>query len=118
MFTYNAKVVRVIDGDTLVVSFDLGFSISLEETVRLYGINAPEISKVKKTSAEYKKGMAAKKYLEELLLDKPIVITTYKDAKEKYGRYLASIEIFNVDKTTISVTDAMVSDGHAERKEY
>ena len=36
---YVAKVVRVVDGDTLDVDIDLGFDLTLRERVRLYGIN-------------------------------------------------------------------------------
>ena len=41
-FCYNAKVVRVVDGDTIDLLVDLGFSIHHKVRVRLYGINTPE----------------------------------------------------------------------------
>ena len=41
-FCYNAKVLRVVDGDTIDLMVDLGFSIHHKVRVRLYGINTPE----------------------------------------------------------------------------
>jgi micrococcal nuclease len=115
MYTYKAEVIRVVDGDTLVLSFDLGFNVKIQETVRLYGINTPEISKVKKTSDEYKRGMAAKDALTNLLANETITVTTYKDSKEKYGRYLASIYL---EVAKIDVATYMVTNGFAEKKDY
>src|SRR4030042_3767435 len=43
-YTYYAKLESVIDGDTLSIVFDLGFFLTLKETVRLIGIDAPEIN--------------------------------------------------------------------------
>ena len=42
MYEYNAKLLRVVDGDTLDASIDLGFDVWVKKRVRLYGINAPE----------------------------------------------------------------------------
>ena len=43
MWTYRAKVVRVIDGDTVDVDIDLGFGIwQKNERVRIMGIDTPE----------------------------------------------------------------------------
>ena len=42
LYCYRATVLRVVDGDTIDVMLDLGFSVSLKERIRFYGINAPE----------------------------------------------------------------------------
>jgi len=42
MWTYNAHLVRVIDGDTYVLNIDLGFHIWIVEHIRLAGIDTPE----------------------------------------------------------------------------
>lgn len=45
MYVYDATVIRIIDGDTIVVSIDLGFHTwRLNQTVRLAGCNARELS--------------------------------------------------------------------------
>jgi len=42
MYTYNAKVDRVIDGDTLDALVDLGFDTWKKVRIRFQGIDAPE----------------------------------------------------------------------------
>ena len=42
-FVYKiAKVVRVVDGDTLDVIFDLGFDVMLKQRIRMFGIDTNE----------------------------------------------------------------------------
>ena len=42
MYEYACKIGRVVDGDTMDVIIDLGFSIQYKTRVRLVGINTPE----------------------------------------------------------------------------
>ena len=43
MYEYRAKIIKVVDGDTVDVDIDLGFGISLNnERVRIMGIDTPE----------------------------------------------------------------------------
>lgn len=49
LYRYRVDPVRVIDGDTIVVDVDLGFWIRMRETVRLSGIDTPEIYGVNAT---------------------------------------------------------------------
>jgi micrococcal nuclease len=42
-YEYKCELIRVVDGDTIDVSVDLGFKVWLrKERVRLLGINTPE----------------------------------------------------------------------------
>ena len=41
-FWYGATVLNVVDGDTVDLMIDLGFSIHHKIRVRLYGVNTPE----------------------------------------------------------------------------
>ena len=50
MYKYQADVVRVVDGDTLVVNIDVGFNIRHEITARILGIDTHEIHFVKHES--------------------------------------------------------------------
>jgi endonuclease YncB( thermonuclease family) len=90
-YTYFAKLESVIDGDTILLSFDLGFFITIKEKVRLIGINAPEINT--------KKGQEATAFIEKELKNANLLIETRK--KEKYGRFLGyvyySIQYKNFD---------------------
>ena len=83
MYEYQAKVTRVVDGDTIEAEVDLGFHIKMNMKIRLAGINAPEMNTVE--------GRKLKAELITLLEDKTITLLTVKDKQEKYGRYLGII---------------------------
>ena len=105
MYEYRATVVSVYDGDSATFDADLGFYVHLARlTVRLAGINAPEL--VKDTLP----GIEARDFLRALIpVGSVVTLTTYKDRTEKYGRYLGVI----VNAEGIDVNDLMVSSGHA-----
>lgn len=87
MYTYNAYVTKVYDGDTITVDIDLGFGIILKkQKLRLYGLNAPEVRGENKT-----RGLEVRDTLRELILNQNIIVKTVKDKKGKYGRWLATI---------------------------
>jgi micrococcal nuclease len=95
MYQYQAEIQRVVDGDTYVIDIDLGLSIwARGETVRLYGVDTPEVYGVKKDSDEYVLGKASSDFA-KLLAPKGTlsIVDTIKDTKEKYGRYLAILYI-------------------------
>ena len=59
MFEYNAVIVKVVDGDTVDVDIDLGFSVWLKkQRVRLYGLDTPESRTRDKEEKKY--GLLAK----------------------------------------------------------
>ena len=102
LYNYAATVVSHIDGDTVVLSVDLGFKLTMTRPTRIYGINAPE----KKTPD----GVAAAAYLLGLLpVGAAVVIQTQKDKDDKYGRLLAKITCKDQD-----VSAAMIAAGHAK----
>jgi len=118
MYEYKARVLRIVDGDTVDLDIDLGCSVHVHERCRLYGINAPETHGVKKDSEEYKRGMAATEFLRNMIEGKEVLIRTHKDRKGKYGRYLVEIwEYAETDEGLApirpSVNAEMVEAGHA-----
>ena len=38
MYDYKAKLVKVVDGDTIDAEIDLGFDVSVKKRIRLVGI--------------------------------------------------------------------------------
>ena len=86
MYTYNALITEVYDGDTVTAVIDLGLKISVTEKLRLLDIDAPELR-----GSSREDGVKARDYLRRLILGKEVVISTVKDKKGKYGRYLATI---------------------------
>ncbi len=98
MFDYNAKVLRVVDGDTVEVELDLGFHIKYKNTVRLAGINTQEINDkdpVKRTLAR------DAKYFVEKLLPKDTTVIVYSKSLDKYGRILGDVVVNNQNISTL-----------------
>ena len=127
MFTYAAKLIEVIDGDTVDLLIDLGFGVHVKERCRLYGIDAPEMP----TEA----GKAAKAYLESLIgaATGELFVATRKmtrkpkEKTDKYGRYLAVLYkgYYNIEadagETKInamvtSINARMIYEGHAKER--
>lgn len=109
LFHYKASVDRVVDGDTIDVTLDLGFDIQMKGRVRFAGVNAPESRT--KDAVEKQAGLAAKRYVEDWIsaLESNVIIETSLDATGKYGRILG--RILNDDGDCLN--DEMVSIGHA-----
>jgi micrococcal nuclease len=111
MYEYRVKkITNVVDGDTIDVEIDLGFSVSFSSRVRLAGIDTPESRT--KDKEEKVLGLESKEYLKKKLKDsESIIIKTEKpDSSEKYGRILGWLYI-NGD--TVSINDHMIEDGYA-----
>jgi micrococcal nuclease len=85
MFTYAAKIVHVVDGDTVDLTVDLGFRVKFDIRARVYGINAPEVSTTP--------GRMVRDWLREhVKAGDQVTIQTFKAPGDKYGRWLAKIE--------------------------
>ena len=102
MYTYNIKLDRVIDGDTIDANIDLGFDVWVKKRVRFSGVNTPE-SRTRDLE-EKARGLAAKIKLES-------------HGVGKYGRCLGELHIDVVDgqeKMTLeSVNELLIKEGHA-----
>ena len=124
-FEYNAKVLKVVDGDTVDALVDLGFSVHRKIRVRLYGIDAPE-SRTRDLE-EKKKGLAAKARLIEILdeHDYEIIIKSY--GLGKYGRCLGELFYIRVElsedengeeykeELKTSINNQLIVEGHGVR---
>jgi len=104
MYEYDCKIVRVIDGDSILVDIDLGFDTwRCGESIRLFGVDCPECRS--RDPKEKAAGLAAKEFVKGLLHDGGTYTLTTKE-KGKFGRYLGVIMLS--DKT--SVNAALVSE--------
>lgn len=117
LYWYRGYVLRVVDGDTVDVEFDLGMNTFVRERVRLAGLDTPEIFGMKKESEEFKRGMEAKAFVEERLMGKAVWIHTYKDRTGKYGRYLADLYFQDADGKHVSIGQLLLEDGLAVESE-
>lgn len=107
LYFYRATVKRIIDGDTIVIDWDLGAHIWLHDVpVRLLDIDAPEVRGPSRPA-----GVAARDWLRERLpVGSEIHIHTVKD--DSFGRYLAKIW-----HEGSLVNEELVQAGHAVRRD-
>ena len=108
MYTYEVKeLIKVVDGDTIDVVFDLGFSLFKKERVRLAGIDTPETRT--RNLEEKKLGLEAKEKVSfELAHAKKIVCKTEKEGK--YGRILGWIYL---NEAASSLNEYLIAQGYA-----
>jgi micrococcal nuclease len=89
MYEYNCKIVRVIDGDSIILDIDLGFSHWIHgESIRLYGVDCPECRS--RDKEEKAAGLLAKDFVKSCLHVGETYKLTTKE-KGKFGRYLGTI---------------------------
>ncbi len=94
MYEYRAKVLRVVDGDTVDFEVDLGFRVSVKVRTRLEGVDTPERghqdwTKAKDMCAELLRSTADVLYEDEADEEWWVTIQTYKTGK--YGRWITKI---------------------------
>jgi micrococcal nuclease len=119
MYQYKAKLIRVVDGDTVDAMIDCGFNTFKKERIRLYGIDTPETRTRDKKEKE--KGLAAKARLIELIEEgnNEFIVETSIDKKGKYGRLLGNLfRIKSSEKTSTasaaqSYNETLLTEGHA-----
>ena len=107
MFEYNAKVIRVVDGDTIDAKVDLGFSTFKKVRIRMHGINAPE-SRTRNLE-EKKKGLAAKARLIEMLEENENHFILISHGVGKFGRCLGEIFLTGHEN---SLNKQLIWEGH------
>ena len=116
---YNFRVVKidkVVDGDTIDVTIDLGFDLYKKERVRIAGVDTPE--KRTRDLEEKALGLDAtywmKKQLEDTIAgDEELIIRTeLKGGTGKYGRLLGWLY---VGEDTVSLNEQMITEGYAWR---
>ena len=110
-FCYSAKLLSVIDGDTVDLSIDLGFNIHHKVRVRLYGVDTPESRT--KNELEKAAGLKSKEFVKSWFdANLNVVIQTIKDKNEKYGRILA--KVYADENKSKCLNEELVSSGFAK----
>ena len=114
---YNFRVTeinRVVDGDTIDVTIDLGFDLYKKERVRVAGIDTPE--KRTRDLEEKALGIDATNYLKKKLEDtiagddELTIRTELKGGMGKYGRLLGWLYI---GEDVVSINEQMIDEGYA-----
>ena len=118
MYEYKAVVDRVVDGDTIDVTIDLGFKVWKKIRVRMEGINTPE-SRTRDLE-EKKRGLAAKDRLKNILEFNNNKCILKVSGVGKYGRALATVLVESLSPlngedgvTLIDVNRQLIEEGHA-----
>ena len=110
MYRYAARVVRVIDGDTLELEVDLGFKTWRRDKFRLAGYNAPETRGIERDMGD----MATDALRDLLTATGDVVIVETKRNPDKYGRWLA---LLYDSRTGYSLIEQLIERGYGRRYE-
>ena len=114
---YNFRVTeinRVVDGDTIDVTIDLGFDLYKKEIVRIAGVDTPE--KRTRDLDEKALGLDATNWMKEKLEgaidgdDELTIRTELKGGMGKYGRLLGWLYIGD---DSVSLNEQMINEGQA-----
>ena len=117
LYHYRAKVIKVTDGDTVVMEVDLGYYGTTRQIHRIiqddgFYFDTPETRKYRGVTDEHKAhGIEAKERAVELLLDQDVYIKCYKRGS---FRWLA--EIWLDDGRMYS--EIMINEGFQKRDDY
>lgn len=119
MNEYSGIIERVVDGDTLVINFDLGFNVWTKQKVRLARINCPEM--------KTEEGKVAKAFT-DIYLNEEVTVKTSKTKLDVYGRYIAEVylnSLSSLDKkaseslsVSSNLSDILVSKNYAKYVKY
>jgi len=108
------KINRVVDGDTIDVTIDLGFDLYKKERVRVAGVDTPE--KRTRDLEEKELGKDATNWLKEKLEsavagdDDLVIRTELVGGVGKYGRLLGWLYIGDAE---LSLNEQMITEGYA-----
>lgn len=109
LYTYEATVLRTVDGDTAELNIDLGFTIFWKSTCRFYGINTPELKS--KDPLEREKAKEAKKQTEANLPPGSVIKIVSREL-DKYGRPL--VDIYCGENYSLHLNQWLVDNGYAK----
>lgn len=126
-YEYAAEAVYVVDGDTIDVVLDFGFSLKQKMRLRLAGIDTPELRS--KDEAEREKAQHAKFFVKNALfyddnfeesVDLIVKTLKTKSGKERqtFGRYVAEVFFRREGGEWESLTELLVAEGLAETSKW
>ena len=115
LFTYDARLRRVVDGDTLVVALQVAPGIFLDQKLRLRGLDCPELATPE--------GRAAKRFVDALAA-RTSAVTIRTSKPDKYDRYLADVFLKVTGENEpepgedeVFLNNALLENGQAVRKD-
>ena len=117
MYTYNCKILNVVDGDTVDIEIDLGFTVRIRERIRLIGLDTPEVfgkaaEPAGQVSSQFTKDWIAKR---QEMPGRFVYESIKYNAKDKYGRSLGVISWFNYSNKKETLNEDLLSSGQAKK---
>ena len=112
LYQYKAKIIRVVDADTVDADVDVGFGLTMRQRFRLNDYDAPETFRPR-NEAEKIHGKKATERAIELLIDKDILLKSTKVAGI-YGRFGADIWL----EDGRNFVEVMISEGYEKKENY
>jgi len=119
IFNYRARVDRVVDGDTIIMQIDLGFHMTAKVSVRLLGVDTPELRS--KDPEERQRAQFARSFTDvwcneavgnpkitDPWVEWPFVISTSK--ADSFGRWLGRVWSL---RTGEQLNEAIVAAGYS-----
>lgn len=108
LYNYKAKLIRSVDGDTVIVEIDHGFKIYSHQILRLARINAPELNGPNRAKA-----LEAKAFIDTCCpMNSEILVSTNK--LDNYGRYIAEVFI-NTNNLSDMLLEAKLVEPYLEK---
>ena len=108
MYEYHAIVDRVVDGDTIDVTIDLGFHAYIKTRVRMEGMNAPE-SRTRNLE-EKTQGIITKEFLKTIMHSTGGHFVLKSHGVGKYGRCIGTIYVGGEN-----INERLLAEGYAKR---
>ena len=113
MYEYNAIVNEIYDANSITVTVELGFDVYTIINLKLSGICAPAIYGEDKPY-----GLASRNKLRELILNKHVIVKSFKTTKNGKHTYSADVFYNNEVSGLMCVNDWLVENKLAIYKEY
>jgi micrococcal nuclease len=111
MYKFKALVTKVVDGDTFDAIVDLGFHVSTKQRFRLMAVDTPEIF-TPSCKEELEHGKQAKLFVENLILNKEIIIESHKIGA--YNRWEANVTL----QDGKNLSSVILAEGFAKKSNY
>lgn len=114
LYTYRSELVRVIDGDTVIVNLDLGFDTWVHmQHIRLRGVDTAEMRGG--TPATKALALKAKERVIEVLTGKEIILRTGKGKNKTFDRWVADVYYrATEDEAWASLADLLLEENLAK----
>ncbi len=110
-YRYRGVLTRAVDGDTVIVSLQLGLRVATTVPLRIAWVNAPE--RYQGTEEERAKGMAAWEFVRRYE-GSPVCVETYRDGKS-FDRYVATVFIVADGGDLYDLADLIIQAGMGTR---